>query len=236
MTTTDPILLLPPGNGPHPAVVLGAEAFGVNEFIVEVGERLVTSGYAVLIPDYYRGAGPIDPEGYDDFTEVIGCIGRLDFTDATRALVDGIDQLRRTPGVDPARVAVWGYCTGATLSWLAACQRGDIAAAVLFFPSQPRFAELSPATPVHAIDLLWMLTCPTRFIYGDQDEVMPPDLLADLRERIARWSVPADVRIYPGGGHAFTVPRGPLRHEASAVAASADATEFLDAQLRNSRP
>jgi carboxymethylenebutenolidase len=236
MTDRDPILLVPPGDGPHPGVVLGAEAYGVNEFILEVAERLVAAGYAVLVPDYYRGTGPTDPENYDDFTEVIESIGHLDFTDAARVLADGIDRLRRTPGVDPARVAVWGYCTGGTLAWLAACQRGDLAAAVLFFPSQPQFAELGPATPVHPVDLLWMLTCPTLFIYGDEDQVMPSDLLADVRERIARWSVPAEVRIYQGAGHAFTVPRGPMRHEPSATAAWADATQFLDAQVRNSRP
>ena len=235
MAHDDPTVLLPPGDGPHPGVVLGAEAFGVNEFIVEVGERLAAAGYAVLIPDYYRGAGPTNPESYDDFTEVIDAIARLDFTDATRALVGGIDTLRHTPGVDASRVAVWGYCTGGTLAWLAACQR-DVAAAVLFFPSQPRFDELGPMTPVHPVDLLWMLTSPTLFIYGDEDQVMPADLLADVRGRIARWSVPAEVRLYPGAGHAFTVPSGPMRHEESAVAAWTDATAFLDVQLRNPRP
>jgi len=235
MTATDPILLLPPGEGPHPGVVLGAEAFGVNEFIVEVGERLVAAGYAVLVPDYYQGAGPTNPESYDDFTEVIDCIGRLDFTVATRVLVDGIDELRRMPNIDPTRLAVWGYCTGGTLAWLTACQR-DVAAAVLFFPSQPRFEELGPSTPAHAMDLLWMLSCPTLFIYGDEDPVMPPDLLADLRARITRWSVPAEVKLYSGGGHAFSAPWGVMRHEPSAIASWDDAVAFLDASVRNPRP
>ena len=100
MSADDPTLILPDGDGPHPGVVLGAEAYGVNEFIVEVGEQLAAAGYAVLIPDYYRGDGPENREAYDDFDEVVEHIGRLDFTDATRVLVDGIDQLRNTPGVD----------------------------------------------------------------------------------------------------------------------------------------
>jgi carboxymethylenebutenolidase len=232
---TDPILLVPPGAGPHPGVVIGAEAFGINEFIHDVAQQLLARGYAVLVPDYYRGDGPVNAEAYDDFTEVIEHIGRLDFTVATRVLVDGIDELRRTPNVDPERIAVWGYCTGATLALLAACQR-DVAAAVLFFPSQPRFEELAPSTPVHAIDLLWMLTCPTLVIYGDEDPVMPPELLADLRARITQWSVPAEVRIYPGAGHAFSAPWGVMRHEASALASWADASAFLDGAVTNSRP
>jgi carboxymethylenebutenolidase len=230
MAATDPILLLPGGEGPHPGVVLGCEAYGVNEFIVEVGERLVSRGYAVAIPDYYDGGGPSNREAYDDFTEVVACIAELDFTRATNALVDGVDRLRVTPGVDPARVAVWGYCTGGTVAWLAACRR-DVAAAVLFFPSQPVFTELGPSTPVHPVDLLWMLDSPTLLLYGDEDEVMPPALLDDVRARIERWSVPAAVRTYPGAGHAFTVPWGPLRHEGATTAANRDADEFLDRVL-----
>ena len=38
---------------------------------------------------------------------------------ATRTLVDSVDRLRATPGVDPTRIAVWGYCTGGTMAWLA---------------------------------------------------------------------------------------------------------------------
>jgi carboxymethylenebutenolidase len=231
MAATEPLLILPSGPGPHPGVVLAAEAFGVNDFMREVAERLAAAGYAALLPDYYRGVGPKNGESYDDFTEVMEHIGRLDFTRAARDIADGVDLLRANPSIDPARVATWGYCTGGTLAWLAACQRGDIAATVLFFPSQPWFAELGPSTPVHPVDLLWMLECPSLFIYGDQDAVMPAEQLADLRARIAQWSVPAEVRIYPGGGHAFSAPWGPLRHEPSDVASWADAMEFLGTHL-----
>lgn len=220
-------MLLPDGPGPHPGVVLGAEAYGVNDFIVSIGEQLAATGCAVLIPDYYEGGGPTDREAYDDFTEVIEHIGVLDFVRASRVLVRGIDRMSSMPGVDPTRIAVWGYCTGATLAWLAACQR-DVAAAVLFFPSQPTFAELSPRTPVHPVDLLWMLDAPTLFMYGDDDELMPPDVLADFRDRIERWDVPAEVRTYAGAGHAFTVPSGPLRHAGAAEAATRDAFAFLE--------
>ncbi len=230
-TATDPILLMPAGDGPHPGVVLAAEAFGVNDFMRGVANRLVAAGYAVLMPDYYRGEGPTKPDSYDDFTEVMEHIGRLDFTRAARDIADGVDQLRATPGIDPSRVATWGYCTGGTLAWLAACERGDIAASVLFFPSQPQFAAIGPTMPVHPMDLLWMLTCPTLFVYGDEDAVMPPELLADLRKRIDQWSVPAEIHIYPGAGHAFSAPWGPLRHEPSDVASWADAMAFLDQHL-----
>ena len=135
-------VLMPDGDGPHPAVVLGAEAYGVNNFIRGIQEKLVGLGYAVAVPDYYHGDGPTDPENYDDFTEVIEYISRLDFTGGARDLARTVDALRAMPDIDPRRVAVWGYCTGGTLAWLAACLRGDLAArCVLSQPAGLRRAE-----------------------------------------------------------------------------------------------
>jgi carboxymethylenebutenolidase len=222
-------LALPAGDGPHPAVVLGAEAYGVNTFIRGVQDRLVGLGYAAAVPDYYHGQGPTNPEAYDEFTEVIEHIGRLDFTCGARDLAETIDALRARPDVDARRLCVWGYCTGGTLAWLAACLRGDLAAAVLFFPSQPAFSELTPRTPVQPIDLLWQLTCPTLFIYGDQDTVMPPVLLADVRDRIRRWGIDAEVRQYAGAGHSFSAPWGAMRQAEADRAAWDDAVSFLQA-------
>jgi carboxymethylenebutenolidase len=208
-------------------VVLGAEAFGVNTFIRRVQSRLVEEGFAAAVPDYYHGSGPTKPESYDDFEEVMDHIGRLDFTCGARDLADAVDIVRRTRGVDPRRVCVWGYCTGGTLAWLAACLRGDLAAAVLFFPSQPVFEEVGPRTPVHPMDLIWQLTCPTLFLYGDSDPIMPPDRLEDLQARIEMWGVNAEVRRYPGAGHAFSAPWGPMRQEEADTASWSDAVSFL---------
>ena len=103
-----------------PAVVLAAEAFGINDFTRLVASRLALEGYVVVVPDYYRGKGLTKPEGYDDFTEVMQFIEDLDFVAGTHDIVAGIDYARGLPAVDPARVTVWGYCTGGTLAMLAA--------------------------------------------------------------------------------------------------------------------
>jgi carboxymethylenebutenolidase len=224
-------VLMPAGDGPHPAVVLGAEAYGVNKFIRGIQERLAGLGYAVAVPDYYHGAGPADAENYDDFSEVKEHIGRLDFTRGARDLAAAVGALRAMPDIASHRIAVWGYCTGATLAWLAACLAGDLAAAVLYFPSQPVFAELGPARPVHPVDLLWQLTCPALFLYGEQDKLMPAEVLADMRARIDYWNVDAQVNLYPGAGHSFTCPRGPMRNEAADHAAWNDAITFLSAKM-----
>ncbi|MGX7679938.1 dienelactone hydrolase family protein [Jatrophihabitans sp. DSM 45814] len=226
--TVPTLVFRPVGDGPHPAVVLGVEAFGINDFGRRVAATLAHLGYVVVVPDYYRGAGLKDPENYSDFTEVMSFIEALDFTAGAHDQLTAVDYAASLDYVDSTRIAVWGYCTGATLSLLAAELSDRVAAAILFFPSQPTFPELTRSRPVHAIDLLWALRCPTLFIYGDQDDVMPAASADDLRERLSRWDVDHQINIYPGAGHAFSAPEPPLRNDAADRAAWPDAVTFLD--------
>src|ERR1700737_2908129 len=77
---TVPVLLYQPTSSrPSPAIVLGAEAYGLNKFTSDVASRLASAGYVVLVPDYYRGEQLAKPDDYSDFTEVMGFIDRLDF-------------------------------------------------------------------------------------------------------------------------------------------------------------
>jgi carboxymethylenebutenolidase len=223
------LLFRPVGEGPHPAVAIGAEATGINEFICRVGATLAHAGYVVVVPDYYRGGGPVDPEDYTDFDAIVVHIDALDFTRATGDLLAAVDHLRARPDVDPDRVTVWGYCTGATFALFAAELDRRLCAAVLFYPSQPMFESLSMRTPVHAMDLLWAITCPVLVLYGDNDVVMPPELLAELRRRFDAWHVDHRVEIYPGAGHAFCSETPVLFHEASAERGWRDALAFLGA-------
>jgi carboxymethylenebutenolidase len=225
----------PSGQGPFPAVVIGVEAYGINDFGRGVASRLAAEGYVVVVPDYYRGNGPVNPEDYLDFAEVMRFITALDFTAATHDQLAAVDYAAGLGIVDPGRIAVWGYCTGATLSMLAAELSARVAAAVLFFPSQPRFAELTDRTPVHPVDLAWALRCPTLIIYGDQDTIMPPGELARVRDRLARWGVDAEIKVYEGAGHAFSAPVPPLRNDKADRDSWHDAVEFLARRFARQR-
>jgi carboxymethylenebutenolidase len=209
-----------------PAVVLAAEAFGINDFTRLVASRLALEGYVVVVPDYYRGNGLTKPEGYDDFTEVLQFIEDLDFGAGTHDIVAGIDYARGLPAVDPKRVTVWGYCTGGTLAMLAASLVADLYATVLFFPSQPTFPELTMKRPVQPIDLLWNISSPVLIIYGDQDEMLV-GMMPEIRRRLEHWQIEHELRVYPGAGHAFSAPVPPLRNEAADIASWADALAFL---------
>ena len=79
--------------------------------------------------------------------------------------------------------------------------------------------------------LFWNVACPVLVIYGDEDRIMPPDRLAELRQRLEQWGVEHRIDIYPGAGHAFSVPFGPLRNDAADRASWPEAVAFFDRHL-----
>jgi carboxymethylenebutenolidase len=202
-TTTEALLYRPTARGPHPAIAIAAEGNGINSFIRRLGATLAHLGYVAIVPDYYRGDGPPDPDNYSDFETLMSYIDRLDFGRAVHDLFDGIEYLRTLDDVDATRIASWGYCTGGTIALFAACLRPDLAAAVVFFPSQPTFDELDAKKPVHAMDMLWNISCPFLLLIGDEDVVLPPDRLEEFRRRLDQWGIDNTVIVYPGAQHAF---------------------------------
>jgi carboxymethylenebutenolidase len=219
----------PDGGGNGAAIVLATEAYGINEFTRGVVAKLAALGYLVIAPDYYRGAGPTDPDNYEDFTEVMEAIGGLDFALATHDVMASIEHARSLPGVDPERVAVWGYCTGGTLALLSAALDRRLAAAVVFFPSQPTFPELDAKRPVQPIDMLWNVACPMQLLYGDQDFLA--DVMPEIGRRLEQWGIDHEMKVYEGAGHAFSAPVPPLRHDAADAASWIDATAFAARHL-----
>ena len=221
------LVLVPDGSGPHAAVVIAPEAYGLNTYMREVAARLQAAGYVIVLPDYYRGKGLSKPDDYDDFTEVMAAIGGLDFTEATKDILAGIDHARSMAEVDPERVVVWGYCTGGTLALLATALDGRLAGGVWFFPSQPTFGTLDDSHPVHPLDLVWAVRSPVILLYGDQDAMLAGTNADEIERRLTRAGVDHTIRVYAGAGHAFTSPGATLHHEAADRASWADAIGFL---------
>jgi carboxymethylenebutenolidase len=230
--TFEALLFEPDGEGPFPAVAIGAEATGVNRFIERVGSELAHRGLVALVIDPYRFDGPPDPEDYEDFETLMSFIDALDFVRATHDVLTGVEHLRSLPTVDPDRVATWGYCTGATLAGLAACVDQRLRAAVLFYPSQPVFEVQGDRTPANLMDMLWAISARTLVLYGDRDVVLPPERLAELRRRLEAWHVDHELAIYDGAGHAFCSESPTLFHQRAADDGWAQAAAFVTESLR----
>jgi carboxymethylenebutenolidase len=217
--------------GPHPAIALGAEATGVNEFLRRIAATLASRGFVTALPDYFRGGGPRDPDNYDDFDDILPHLAALDFTRAARDVALAAEMLVQRPDVDRDRLGVWGYCTGATLALLAATVRSDVRAAVLFYPSQPYFEQADDRHPPSPFDLLWALNSPTLWMYGTEDVVYPPPVQEELRRRIRQWQVDVDVRSYSGAQHAFSAPGASFYDQNASRQSWQDALQFVEKHL-----
>src|SRR6202161_4592909 len=59
----------PAGQGPWPPVLMYMDGGGIRPAMPEMGERLATYGYFVLLPDLYYRSGPYKPMGPDIFSD-----------------------------------------------------------------------------------------------------------------------------------------------------------------------
>ena len=121
-------LYRPLGDGPWPAVLVFMDGVGIRDAMLEVGERLATYGYFVLLPDLFYRSGPYapmnartvftDPEQRKVLMEKYFALATLpNLMRDTRAF---LDYLTAQPDVKPGGMGTTGYCMGGRVSLAAA--------------------------------------------------------------------------------------------------------------------
>jgi carboxymethylenebutenolidase len=150
----------PSGSGRHPAVIFYMDGLGIRPTIFEMGRRLASHGYVVLVPDlFYRAGryGPLDPKEVFASGDVGATIGHLfASTDNRRAGEDTagfLAYLDSREDIAGTTVGTTGYCMGGAISLTAAGSYPDrIAAAASFHGGNlATDSELSPHRLVPAI-------------------------------------------------------------------------------------
>lgn len=205
-------LALPRGDGPHPAVIVIHEIFGLNQDIRDKAQRLAGMGYIALAPDLYDGRGfaPICVmRAVNSLRKRTG--SAFEDLDAARAWLSGRDD------VDASRIGVIGFCLGGGFALMFAA-RAPLGAAAIFYGDVPKDSSLLEDV------------CPLVASYGGRDRLFAPH-----GKRLAAFldamTVPHDVVTYPGAGHSFMSDHhgvmatfsswGPMRVGFNAAAAEA---------------
>jgi len=115
-----------PAEGRHPAVILWPDAFGLRPAMRDMGRRLASDGYAVLVPNpFYRvGPGPfyetaanVDFKDKATFARLGPLMGSIGASGAAeKDAVEFVKFLDAQPEVDKARrIGTQGYCMGGAL-------------------------------------------------------------------------------------------------------------------------
>jgi carboxymethylenebutenolidase len=203
----------PEGGSPATAVIVIPEAFGLNDHIESITERIVLAGHIGLGLDiFHRSGGGTAP--YDDFAKVLPLFegltddGLLDDVDAARAHL-------HESGLDDGHIGIIGFCFGGRATFLAAIRR-SLGASVGFYGGgivSARFPQF-PAL----VDEAEALATPWLGLFGDADESIPADDVERLRAALDdQATVDHEVVRYPGAQHGFNCDQRPSYHPEAAA-------------------
>jgi carboxymethylenebutenolidase len=186
-----------PDGGPHPGVVVIPDVWGLSDHTRDVARRLAAEGFTVLAIDPYRKTGK---GSFTDPPSALAWIRGLSDPLVLETVQEAIDALLASG----RKVGVTGFCMGGQYAILAACSCRGLSACAPFYGMVRYDSGLDPAKkPRSPLDAIADLTCPVLGFYGEEDPIIPVEDVAALRARLAASGQPAEIRLYPGAGHAF---------------------------------
>lgn len=184
----------PRSPGPHPAVIMIHEFYGLRPSIIGKAEALAAEGYIVVAPDTFRGGST-------------GWIPRAIYQTATtdvaqvNADLDAVFAwLAAQPDVQTDKIAVMGFCYGGRTSLLYSLHNPQIAATGIFY-------GMTPTT----VDQLRSLNGPVLGIFGGADTSIPLEEVAELEANLAAAGIPHTFRIFDDQPHAFVTDIAAIR-------------------------
>jgi carboxymethylenebutenolidase len=172
--------------GPHPAVIMIHEFWGLRPDIVGKAAALAQQGYVVIAPDVLRGNST-------------GWLPRAIYQAVTtpEQQVDDdlntvFDWLAAQPDIQPTKIAIMGFCYGGGTSLRYSLSNPKLAATVVFYGS-----TIADPTRLKA------LPGPFLGIFGGADASIPVAEVRAMEAALDQAGVPAQISIYDGQPHAF---------------------------------
>jgi carboxymethylenebutenolidase len=191
----------PAAGAPWPAVLVYMDGLAIRPAMLELGERLATYGYFVLLPDLFYRAGPYEPMDphviFSDPEKRKVLHGKF-FSTATPANIMSdtgafLEFLAAQPDVRAGKIGTTGYCMGGLMSLTAA---GTYAARIAATASYHggRLATDAPDSP----HLLAPKIKSRVYIAGAvQDDSFPDDMKARLEQALRAAGVDHQIETYP---------------------------------------
>jgi carboxymethylenebutenolidase len=189
--------------GPHPAIVVVMEAFGLNDHIKDVTSRLAGEGYVAVAPDlYYREPNRV--AGYDNLPDAIRMMTSL-WDSKTLSDIDAVVSfLQKQPNVKGDRIGMTGFCMGGRITFLTACNNLAIKAAVPFYGGGiATVMQPSDRTPIAPLEYADKLQAPMMLFFGGKDAFIPLEQVAKIRTRLADLGKDVETVVYQEADHGF---------------------------------
>lgn len=198
-------LALPAGTGRRPAVLIGHEGIGLNDFQRRRADRLAERGYVAFAMDYHGGRWFSDPQ------EMMAHLGPL-LGDPDRMRAIGraaLDVLCHEPRSDASQVSAIGYGAGGTIALELGRGGADLRAIAAVNP------VLDTVRPQDSANI----NCPVLVCVGSEDPLAPAERRRAFAEEMQAAGVDWQLIVYGGAAHAFHLP--PLNVDGSLSTADA---------------
>jgi carboxymethylenebutenolidase len=208
----------PERSSPHPAVLFFMDAPGIREELRDMGRRLATVGYYVMLPNLY----------YRSNVEELGAfVGEANIATRQKALqlmttinipmvMQDIDALLGFAETDPAAstsaMGCVGYCMSGQYAVNAAVRHKDRirAAASMYGVALVTDKPDSPHLALRHTDARLYFGC------AETDQYAPQEIIDKLRTEVQSRGANAEVEIYPGTVHGFAFPQRPAYNKPAA--------------------
>ncbi|HEY9641431.1 MAG TPA: dienelactone hydrolase family protein [Coleofasciculaceae cyanobacterium] len=189
----------PTAQGTYPAVVVIMEAFGLNDYVKSVCDRLAQAGYAALAPDFYHGA----TFAYTDINSAVAKLKTLNDDTVMAEFGKGLDFLAGRPELKAGTIGTIGFCMGGRFAFLASAVHPDKLKAAVTFYGGGIAANPDPLGRKALLDQAPAIQAPIMLMYGADDQ----SIAADEHERIALALSTNKKRyvlsVFPNAGHGF---------------------------------
>jgi carboxymethylenebutenolidase len=187
--TANGLLYLPKSAGPHPALVVIQEWWGVNDWIKEQSARYAADGYVALAVDLYHGKIATDPETAHELMR------GLPQDQGVRDLVAGVQYLEGRKDVKRDDVGAVGWCMGGGYALQLAIAAPSLKAVAINYGALA--TDKSDLAKIHAAIL---------GNFGALDQGIPPEAVQAFAAAMRSMGKPVDTKVYPDAGHAFENP------------------------------
>jgi dienelactone hydrolase len=188
-------------SGRRPGVLLLHYRGGLQGSTLENAQMIARMGYVVFAADIF--GKDVVPKTVPEMTKLTEIYNKDRRLMRARARA-GFDVLAKHPLVDPAKVALVGYCFGGTVA-IELAETG-----IPLVGTAAVHGSFRDFTPEDARQIKGSVL----ILHGAEDEVAPLEevnkLLADLRAA----KVPFELQLYSGSSHGFDNPQNPQEQRA----------------------
>ena len=206
---------MPEGDGPHPAVIVIQEIFGVDDHIKDVARRFAAEGYYAVAPDLFYRQGAGLTVSYDNREEAFALRATTTpegITADLNALVAHLDGDARAN----SSVGIVGYCFGGGVVYLASHAVPGISAAAIYYGGGIVPRDDAPAGAPNGLDNAGAVACPVIGFWGEEDAGIPVAHVERIEAALKDAGKDVEFHVYKGAGHGFFCDgRGSYNKEAS---------------------